>query len=255
MPVAARATRIGIQIGQTTEEHSLILEDARILVTGGSLGLGKETARQLIERGARVVITGRSRERVAEAANDLGAVGVTADVAEERDIDRTFEESLAALGGLDVLINNAGIGVHKPLAELTREDFRRVFEVNVFGAAMMAQRAAEIFVRQEKGHIVNIASTSGLRGYARGSVYSASKFALRSMSECWRAELRPHNIRVIQINPSYVPTAFGRDDRAEQEEQPGKLTPTEIAHAIIGALEMDDRGFIPELSVFATNPF
>ena len=120
---------------------------------------------------------------------------------------------------------------------------------------MMARAAAEIFIAQGHGNIVNVASTASLRGYAQGSVYSASKFALRSMSECWRAELRTHDIRVIQINPSYVPTAFGREDRVEKPEEAGKLTPVEIAHAIAGALEMNDRGFIPELSVFATNPF
>ncbi|MGI9625950.1 MAG: SDR family oxidoreductase, partial [Longimicrobiales bacterium] len=189
------------------------------------------------------------------AAKELGATGVVADVANDDDVERTYAETIEALGGLDVLINNAGIGVHKPLSELTREDYRTVFEVNVFGAAMMAKRAAAIFTEQGGGHIVNVASTSGLRGYARGSVYSASKFAMRSMSECWRAELRPHNIRVIQVNPSFVPTAFGREDRIEQPEEKGKLTPAEIAHAIVGALEMDDRGFIPELTVHATNPF
>ena len=231
------------------------LSGARILITGGSLGLGKEMARQLIDRGAKVVITGRDRDRLQPTAAELGAHAVVADVADDDDIDRTFKETLGTLGGLDVLINNAGIGVHRPLAELTREDFRRVFEVNVFGAAMMAKRAAGIFRAQGYGNIVNVASTSGLRGYASGSVYSASKFALRSMSECWRAELRTDNIRVIQINPSYVPTAFGRDDRVEKPEETGKLTPAEIAHAVVGALEMDDRGFIPELSVFATNPF
>ncbi|NNF26248.1 MAG: SDR family oxidoreductase [Gemmatimonadetes bacterium] len=228
---------------------------ARVIVTGGSLGLGKETARQLIARQAKVVITGRDKARLQATAAELGAHGVVADVASDDDIERTFHETEAAVGGLDVLINNAGIGVHRPLAELTREDFRRVFEVNVFGAAMMAKRAAEIFRAQGHGNIVNVASTSGLRGYASGSVYSASKFAMRSMSECWRAEMRPDNIRVIQVNPSYVPTAFGRDDRVEKPPEPGKLTPSEIAHAIVGALEMDDRGFIPELSVFATNPF
>ncbi len=231
------------------------LSGARVLITGGSLGLGKETARRLGDRGARVVITGRDPQRIQAAAEEVGAHPVVADVASDSDIDRTFAETLHALGGLDVLINNAGIGVHRPLSELTREDFRKVFEVNVFGAAMMAKRAAKIFEDQGRGNIVNVASTSGLRGYANGSVYSASKFALRSMSECWRAEMRPHNIRVIQVNPSYVPTAFGRDDRQEKPEEAGKLTPGEIAHAIVGALEMDDRGFIPELTVFATNPF
>jgi 3-oxoacyl-[acyl-carrier protein] reductase len=231
------------------------LDGARVLVTGGSLGLGKATAEALIHKGARVVITGRSEERTGAAAREIGAHAVVADVTRDDEVARSFDETLEILGGLDVLINNAGIGVHKPLAELTREDFRRVFEVNVFGAAMVAKRAAEIFIEQGSGNIVNVASTSGLRGYAGGSAYSASKFALRSMSECWRAELRPHDIRVILVNPSYVPTAFGRDDRVEKPEEDGKLTPTEIAHAIVGALEMDDRGFIPELSVFATNPF
>ena len=231
------------------------ISGARVIITGGSLGLGKETARQLIAGGAEVVITGRDRDRLQTTAAELGAHGVVADVALDDDIERTFQETQALLGGLDVLINNAGIGVHRPLSELTREDFRKVFEVNVFGAAMMAKRAAEIFRAQGHGNIVNVASTSGLRGYQDGSVYSASKFAMRSMSECWRAEMRRDNIRVIQINPSYVPTAFGRADRVEKPEEPGKLTPAEIAHAIVCALAMDDRGFIPELSVFATNPF
>lgn len=231
------------------------LDGARVLVTGGSLGLGKATAQALIDKGARVVITGRSAERTGAAAREIGATAVVADVTSDDEIARSFDETLDVLGGLDVLVNNAGIGVHKPLAELTREDFREVFEVNVFGAAMVARRAAEIFIEQGSGNIVNVASTSGLRGYAGGSAYSASKFALRSMSECWRAELRPHDIRVILVNPSYVPTAFGREDRVEKTDEEGKLTPAEIAHAIVGALEMDDRGFIPELSVFATNPF
>ena len=231
------------------------LRDSRILITGGSLGLGKTTAKALVDRGAHVVITGRNEAKLMAASEATGATPVVADVASDEDIARTYEETLRALGGLDCLVNNAGIGVHKPLLDLSREDFRTVFEVNVFGAAMMAQHAARIFVEQGYGNIVNIASTSGLRGYKRGSVYSASKFAMRSMSECWRAELREHNIRVIQVNPSYVPTAFGTPDGVEKPEESGKLTPNEIAHSIVTALEMDDRGFIPELSVFATNPF
>ena len=231
------------------------LEGARVLVTGGSLGIGKETARLLVDRGSKVVVTGRDEGRIVAAAEEVGAAPVVADVSDDDDIRRTYVETLEALGGLDVLVNNAGIGLRKPLVELTRDDYRKVFEVNVFGAAMMAKGAAEIFIAQGHGNIVNVASTASLRGYAQGSVYSASKFALRSMSECWRAELRTHDIRVIQINPSYVPTAFGREDRVEKPEEAGKLTPTEIAHTIVGALEMNDRGFIPELSVFATNPF
>ncbi len=84
---------------------------------------------------------------------------------------------------------------------------------------------------------------------------SGSKFGLRGMTECWRAELRPHNVRVMRVNPSEVQTGFFKKVGREQELLPKKLRPSEIADAIVGALELDDRGFIPEFSVFATNPF
>lgn len=231
------------------------LDGARIIVTGGSLGIGKAAAKSLIEKGARVLITGRDASRLAAAAEEIGASWLAADVASDEDINQTVERALSEFGGLDCLVNNAGIGTSKPLLEVSREDFRRVFEVNVYGAAMMAKRAAEEFVKQNHGTIVNIASTASLRGYEGGSVYSASKFALRSMSECWRAELRRNNIRVIQVNPSLVMTAFGDPARVERPEQPNKLRSAEIAHVIVSAIEMDDRGFIPEVTVHATNPW
>jgi len=231
------------------------LNGKKILVTGGSLGIGRETARILAECGATVGITGRDAARLGIAAESTGAHAIVADVSDPADIDRTYSEFLERFGGLDCLINNAGIGVHKPLVKLEAEDMEAVWRVNVLGAAMMAQRAARIFAEQSHGNIVNIASTSGLRGYETGTAYVASKFALRGMTECWRAELRRHNVRVILINPSEVPTAFGSADRTERPDEPNKLTSVEIAYAIKAALEMDDRCFIPELSVFATNPF
>ncbi|MDH5628206.1 MAG: SDR family NAD(P)-dependent oxidoreductase, partial [Candidatus Krumholzibacteria bacterium] len=88
-----------------------------------------------------------------------------------------------------------------------------------------------------------------------GTVYAASKFALRGMTECWQAELRKHDIRVTLIAPSEVATAFGREDGREREAPPNKLASMEIAHAIKSVIELDDRGMIPELSVWATNPW
>jgi 3-oxoacyl-[acyl-carrier protein] reductase len=119
----------------------------------------------------------------------------------------------------------------------------------------MAGRAAGLFKKQNYGNIINVASTAGGKGYEGGTVYASSKFALRGMTQCWQAELRRHNVRVMCINPSEVTTAFGNQDRQEREDQPNKLRGKEIAVAIKGALEMDDRGFIPELTVWATNPF
>ena len=93
------------------------------------------------------------------------------------------------------------------------------------------------------------------KGYKMGSIYAASKFALRALSQCWQAELRPYNVRVIQINPSEVPTAFAQADRIERPLEDKKLSPKEIADVLVATLKMDRRGFVPEVSVFATNPF
>jgi 3-oxoacyl-[acyl-carrier protein] reductase len=102
---------------------------------------------------------------------------------------------------------------------------------------------------------VNISSTAGLRGASGGTAYYASKFALRGMTECWRAELRKHNIRVVLVNPSEVLTSFAATAGLDRKkENPTKLRSEDIAYAVKGVLEMDDRGFVPELSVFATNP-
>ncbi len=133
--------------------------------------------------------------------------------------------------------------------------FHNVYDVNVFGAALMASEAAKIFKKQKSGNIINIASTAGTKGFANGTVYSSSKFALRGMTQCWQAELRKYNVRVILVNPSEVTTAFGDDERKEKPEVKNKLRPLEIAHTIVSTLEMDDRGFIPEVTVWATNPF
>lgn len=231
------------------------LKASKIIVTGGSLGIGKATAKLLVEKGANVVITGRHKQHLEQAAKETGAYPVLADVSNEDDILRTFKESYGYLNGLHCLINNAGIGWSVPVTELTFNDFQQIYSVNVFGAAMMAKHAAEIFKKQNYGHIINIGSTASKKGYSGGTIYSSSKFALRGMTECWRDELRKYNVRVMLINPSEVTTAFGNPDRIERNVESKKLRSDEIAHAIKSALEMDDRGFTTELEVWATNPW
>ena len=231
------------------------IDQSKILVTGGTLGIGKVTAELLIKSGAEVAITGRDRDRVESVANEIGAFPITADVADTEAVDRTFEQFMSRFGRLDCLINNAGIGTFTPVDTLSVEDFEKIFRVNVYGAAMMATRAIPIFKEQGKGNIINIGSTAALNGFANGTVYSASKFALRGMTQCWQAELRKHNIRVLLVNPSEVATAFANKERKEREAAANKLSSMEIAHSIKAVLEMDDRGFIPELSVWATNPW
>jgi 3-oxoacyl-[acyl-carrier protein] reductase len=231
------------------------LKDSTVLITGGSLGIGKATAKLLIEAGAKVAITGRNKERLEAAAKETGAVAIYADVAKEEDVLRSYDEFFQHFDRLDVLVNNAGIGKHVPLEDVSSKDFDATWRVNVLGATLMAREAAKAFREQNSGNIINIASTSGLKGYETGSMYVASKFALRGLTECWRAELRKHNVRVTLINPSEVTTAFGDPRGIERPEQKKKLRSMEIAHSIKSVLEMDDRGFITDLTVFATNPW
>jgi 3-oxoacyl-[acyl-carrier protein] reductase len=230
------------------------LQNATALVTGGSSGIGYSIAKVLIEAGAQVAITGRDEKKLYRAAEALHAVAIRADVANETDVQRTFREVLQAFGHLDILINNAGFGVFKKLVDMDRASFDGVFATNVTGAMLMGREAAKHFIERNRGNIVNICSTASLRGAANGTAYYASKFALRGMTECWRAELRQYNIRVFLINPSEVLTNFGAAAGFRQDENPTKLRGEDIAWMIKASLEMDDRGFTPELSIFATNP-
>ena len=232
------------------------IKGAKILVTGGSLGIGKETARQLVEKGANVVITGRNKKTLEAAATATGAKAVVFDISDLDSIKDKAAECITALGGkIDVLLNNAGIGDFPILGEITPENFNKVFNTNVFGLALLTAYLVMAMKAAQAGTIINIGSTAAQKGFGRGTVYSASKFAVRSMTQCWQAELRKDNIRVCLVNPSEVTTAFNVDSREEKAEEANKLSSSEIGHTICSVIEMDDRGFIPEVTVWATNPF
>lgn len=231
------------------------LNGAVALVTGGSEGIGRGIAEALKAEGSLVTITGRREDVLRDAAKQIGVEFIAGDVGSEPDAVRTVAAVIDKHGRLDILVNNAGYGVSKPLIEMELEELTGVYRTNVFGAFLMAREAARQFVKQQSGELINISSTSGLKGGRGSTAYSSSKFALRGMTECWRDELRRHNVRVMLVNPSEVITGFASKIGREQAVSEKKLRPEEIAAAIIGALKVDNRGFIPEFSVFATNPF
>ena len=231
------------------------LSTARALVTGGGTGIGLATARLLVARGARVAISGRRPDVLERAARAIGAHPIVGDVSRPGDAERMVAEAADALGGYDTLVNNAGLGRHGALVDLTADDMRHVWETNVLGATLVAQASVRRFVGQGRGHIVNVASTAGSRGYPGGSAYVSTKFALTGLTECWRAELRPHGIRVMQVNPSEVVTPFFEAaGLGAKPDNPTKLHAEDIAHVIASMLALDDRGFVTEATVFATNP-
>ena len=227
-----------------------------IIITGGSLGIGRETARNLVKKGANVLVTGRSYERLIKAKSYTGSKVIEFDISDHKNIFDNAKKCIDILDGrVDVLINNAGIGVRKSIDELNIEDFLKVFNVNVFGLALFTKEIIPYMIKESSGTIINIGSTASLKGYKSGSIYSSSKFAVRCLTQCWQDELRPHNIRVCQVNPSEVTTAFGNAERVEREDVGNKLTSKEISHSIISIIEMHDRGFVNELNIWATNPF
>jgi 3-oxoacyl-[acyl-carrier protein] reductase len=240
---------------RTTEKCIMDLKGAVALVTGGSEGIGLAIAEALKAEGAEVTITGRRADVLRDAARELGVDHIVGDVGSETDAVQTVATVVEKHGRLDILVNNAGFGIFKPLVDMELEELEGVYRTNVFGAFLMAREAARQFIEQGGGELINISSTSGLKGGRGSTAYSSSKFALRGMTECWRDELRRHDVRVMLVNPSEVVTEFASKAGYTRDDSPKKLRPAEIAHAIVGALKIDDRGFIPEFSVFATNPF
>ena len=120
---------------------------------------------------------------------------------------------------------------------------------------LVGRESAKHFIARGYGNIVNISSTAGQRGFANGTAYCSSKFAVHAMTECWRAELRQHNVRVMQVNPSEVQTSFGQGQSAPTKaENPSKLQSQDIGQLIASMLELDDHGFVTESTIWATNP-
>lgn len=231
------------------------LSEINALVTGGSSGIGLETARQIIEGGGKAVIAARHEDRLKKAANEIGAVPVTCDVGDEQQVKHLVQKTNEELDNYNVLINNAGYGSQEKLIDVSTHDMKEMLQTNTIGAMMAARESAKVFIENDYGNIVNVSSSSGKRGYAGGTSYVASKFALSGMTQCWRAELRPHNIRVMQINPSEVQTSFFENAGGEKREHSDtKLIAADIAQTVCSMLQLHNRGFITETSVWATNP-
>ena len=183
------------------------LNGKRVIVTGGSTGIGAAIARRFLEEGAKVCVWCRSKDNAVAIEAELPALSdvVCVDVAEPAEVDVAFPRSVLALGGLDVMICNAGISVRRDFIEIDRADFDRVMRVNVHGVFYPSQLAARHMLKGEGGAILITASTAGVVGYRHYSDYNASKGAVLAMMRTMAIELAP-KVRVNAINPGYTST-------------------------------------------------
>ena len=184
------------------------MQNKTALVTGASSGMGTEIAKRLIADGYVVYAAARSVERMHDLAA-LGARTLAMDLAVEAQVAAAVGRIQAEVGGVDVLVNNAGFGLYGPVEEISIDEARHQFEVNVFGAARLTQLLVPAMRERRAGTIVNISSMGGKVYTLLGAWYHASKHALEGWSDCLRLELAPFGIRVVVIEPGLIETAFG----------------------------------------------
>lgn len=182
-----------------------------VIITGATSGIGRATALEFARAGARVVVAGRREERLRELVAEIEALGrealsVRTDVADEAQVERLIAESRTRFGRIDTLVNNAGVGLAAQFADQSLVDFRRVMEVNFWGAVYACKAVLPQMKKQRSGVIINVSSIFGKRGMPFETAYCASKFALAGFSEALRAELMTENIDVTTIYPGAVET-------------------------------------------------
>ncbi|MEA2691928.1 MAG: hypothetical protein QOJ16_1315 [Acidobacteriota bacterium] len=234
------------------------------IVTGGSRGIGRAVAEALLGQGWRVHICSKSPESVERALSDMaGAVeGQAVDVRDEGAVEAFVRSVGEAEGGrIDLLVNNAGLGVFGPVDELSGEVFREVIETNLLGAFYFLRSVSRVMKPRGEGWIVNIASLAGKNAMAGGAAYNASKFGLIGLSEAAMLDLRPHGVRVAAILPGSVDTGFGHPSGKSAGQGAGKgagqswrLQPEDVAAMVLHLLTYPENALPSLVEMRPTRP-
>lgn len=234
---------------------SQFLTGKRALVTGGTRGIGRAIAAALVREGAAVAICGRTQESVELAVEALreetgGRIaGAAADVSNWEDAEALFGFVEREFGGLEILVNNAGVGIFRSVEELTPVEWRRVVDTNLTGAFYCSHLALPLFRRAGGGFIINISSLAGKNPFAGGAAYNASKFGLNGFSEAMMMDHRYDNVRVSYIMPGSVATEFGSGGGEDW-----KIAPEDIAAIVLAVLRMPERTLISRVEVRPSKP-
>jgi 3-oxoacyl-[acyl-carrier protein] reductase len=227
------------------------------IVTGGTKGIGRGIAEALLREGVSVCISARNQQEIDQAVNDFtsaggNAIGAVCDVRVYEQVKALIDHAVKELGGLDILINNAGIGLFETVENTSPEDFRAVLETNLFGVFYCCHAAIPEMKKSGGGYIINISSLAGANPHPRMAAYNASKFGLNGFSEALMQEVRHDNIKVSYIMPGSVNTEFGGD--SPSDEKSWQLTPQDIARVVIDLLHHDDRALPSRIEIRPSKP-
>ncbi|WP_079528951.1 3-ketoacyl-ACP reductase [Halobacillus hunanensis] len=229
------------------------------LITGAGRGIGRATAIALAEEGVHVGLVGLTEANIENVSAELEHTGVKrsiaqGDVSNIDSVNQAVKKVSSELGPVDILINNAGIGKYGGFMDLNPEEWEKVIQVNLMGTYYVTRAVLPSMVERKSGDIINISSTSGLRGTPTSSAYSASKFGVLGLSESLMQEVRKHNIRVNAITPSRVVTNFSGQHQ-ENDDTDHLMQPEDLAEYIVSQLKLNPRTFVKSASLWATNPF
>lgn len=226
------------------------------IVTGATRGIGYAIAEALLEGGGKVMITGRSDAGVAAAVARLGAkvedparvLGRAVDVRVRAAVNTLVADTVRHFGSLDVLVNNAGVGLFTEVEKTTDDDWAKVIETNLTGVFYCSRAVIPVLRSRGGGWIINIASLAGRNYFANGAAYCASKAGLVAFSESLMLEVRNDNIRVSVIMPGSVATEF-TGPSGKQEDESWKLTPADIAEVVMDLLRHPSRSLPSKVEI------
>jgi 3-oxoacyl-[acyl-carrier protein] reductase len=241
------------------------LENKVAIVTGGTRGIGQAIAARLLREGGAVAICGTRQQTVDEAVRQLSGqnhadsrekpgriVGMVADVSKPGDVKGLIAGTMERLGRIDALVNNAGVGTFRAVAELTPEEWERMIGLNLSGVYYCCHEVLPIFKQQQSGDIINISSLAGKNPFAGGAGYNASKFGLNGFSESMMLDHRNDGVRVSYIMPGSVATGFGGGPADSGADW--KIAPEDVAEVVATLLCMPQRTTVSRVEIRPSRP-
>ncbi|WP_422660071.1 3-ketoacyl-ACP reductase [Paenibacillus sp. EC2-1] len=236
------------------------LKNKTAIITGAGKGIGRALALALAKEGVHLGLVARTASdleslgKLVTEQYGVKAVATIADISIQSEAEAAFATISQELGAIDILINNAGIAQFGNLLDMEPEQWKRIVDVNLMGTYHMLRAVLPGMIEHQKGDVINISSTAGERGFATGSAYNASKFAVMGLTEAVLQEVRKHNIRVTALTPSTVNTDLAVNAGLKIGSEDHMMQPEDVAELALATLKLPSRVFVKTAGIWTTNP-